>query len=201
MGTRYLLLLYHRTQWAVAQYGQFDGSPSTADRHLTCFCSLPGEFVRREFEWGHCASDGHANDRAPLPLSMDGGLDAGVLPLLATAKEPVPVCRRFEKLFDVGCCEWFYLVDLDEGTFEVSYPIYHGDPGPQNSHFLELAEAWGEQCPVRLAAYRLVELPSKEDFMLEVEKRRGEELNKALDEFIHWGEAGGAERRHDSVEP
>lgn len=50
-------------------------------------------------------------------LSRDTGAD--ILEMIANAKEPVPIIKQLDFIYDGLFCEWAYVVDLDKATFEV----------------------------------------------------------------------------------
>ncbi|KAI8819577.1 uncharacterized protein EV422DRAFT_533542 [Fimicolochytrium jonesii] len=112
-------------------------------------------------------SDFHRPSIADYCPSLSRDTGAGILKLVADATGPVPIVTDVDFIADRDYCEWAYVVDLDQGLFEVfSRRPWSDAPTVKNDRFknLEAAEKPGCQ-PKCVGAWTLDDLPSKKGFL------------------------------------
>lgn len=173
----------------VAKYCQWDGYPGGQGIQALHF--LRDEFDRDQFEaglqnvktihgdlqkrWAQVgAKDGRATmeqsdtfkERWPS-LHRDMGTD--ILPYIQESEGEVPVTDSLDFARDSLFCEWAYVVDLDEETFEV-YKGFNNDPVDPEARFFtdDPYESYSGEIyyPVRLVQkWKLGDLPQDDMFM------------------------------------
>lgn len=186
MGTRNLTMVIHQQEPKIAQYGQWDGYPSgqgsTALKFLFRMMNENklDEFKKRleSLRW-ITKEEGEKLDamddwKSKYPyLSRDAGADIlnavlfnqmEVSEGIAGRKE-IPVEVEFlsdarEFAGDSLFCEWAYVIDLDNETFEV-YEGFNKQPLNESDRFFILQKEWEVYKPIRLVkSYSLRNLPS-----------------------------------------
>lgn len=95
---------------------------------------------------------------------------AKILEIAANAMEPVPLIKDAEFIADTLFCEWAYVVDLDEGLFEVYSDTYGGDV--QTSRGKD--KGVEHDGPSLMGKWKLDALPTRDE-LLKVEERHGDE--------------------------
>lgn len=196
MGTRNLIAVVKDGKFVVGQYCEGDGYPEGQGKIALEFLrgdgnvhrlteglqhvTYPTEDERKAF-WKKAGHDGESDwvtmevsqkFRGLYPsLSRDTG--AGVLGLIAQAANDnkVPLVLQQSFAGDSLFCEWAYVIDLDQSTFEV-YRGFNKEPTPANSRFpsgADWLEKENEYEPVKLLqSYWLRTLPSVEDFVADL---------------------------------
>lgn len=200
MGTRHLIAVSTGNDYPIAQYGQWDGYPDGQGIDVLDFCvNLNDETFRKGFELGML----HTKDVKELTegefktieetieadpnwtvnypqLSRDAG--AKILNYVYEARNsttPIPVKRYLEFAADSLFCEWAYVIDMKHRRLEV-YKGFNKNPLDKNERFYGIVDkeniGGAEYQPVRfLVAYDFDKLPSKKDFVKEVNKLAGYE--------------------------
>ncbi|KAI8810454.1 hypothetical protein BJ742DRAFT_800362 [Cladochytrium replicatum] len=138
MGTRNLTIVYYKGRYCIAQYGQWDGYPEGTGVTILEFISDPSNLdslksaVDSDVLFKAEENAQYRGDTLPRSLNRDTG--AMILNLVANATEPVPIVISLNFIHDTLFCEWAYVVDLDEGTFEV-FGSCRRDKVVKNSRF------------------------------------------------------------------
>lgn len=201
MGTRHLIAVQKDGEYKIAQYGQWDGYPSGQGLMVLAFLRKLGadplyaasfargletvrfiseDDLRRRWEdvgaddSGFVSLDISDKFRAKYPEnSRDTG--AGVLDLVAE-KQGLGLYNHIDFAQDSLFCEWAYVVDLDNNTFEVfegfnRHEVTEGRfAGPKESGH---DKSYG---PVRLAhKWPLGSLPTDEAFLAVLEPQEKDE--------------------------
>lgn len=185
MGTRHLIAVYLDGVHKVAQYGQWDGYPGGAGsdvlnflRGITSDPSLEEQFkdnVRsctwiEEAELKELWDSQTSNDfRINFPeFSRDTGSK-----ILSLIRENPNLRLRDQLSFAAEglMCEWAYVIDLDNRTFDVYKGFHKSDP-PAGERFSAMPRAVRhdgsphEYSPVHLArSWGLWELPTNAEFL------------------------------------
>ena len=194
MGTRNLVAVFLNGEYKVAQYGQWDGYPD--GQGITCLhflrdkCDLPlfreavsnSSFMTSEElnalltkygmdEEGMISCDDYDRFKLAYPeLSRDSG--GKILEIIQNNPAGVRLRNSITFAADSIFCEWAWVVDLDEGTFE-AYKGFNHDSLTENDRFYFLAEyedekdyGGGMAHGVKLAAkWCLDSLPSDAEFL------------------------------------
>ena len=194
MGTRHLTAVYLNHEYKVAQYGQWDGYPD--GQGITCLHFLREEcdiarfrdavknctFIAndklngllKEFgmeDNGDMSVDDYDRFKLAYP-ELHRDIGAKILKLVQDNPEGLELRDRIEFAADSLMCEWAWVVDLDEGTFE-AYKGYNYTPLTENDRFFFLAEyederdfGGGMAHGVKLVAkWSLDKLPTDEEFL------------------------------------
>lgn len=189
MGTRNLTMVAKDGQIVLAQYGQWDGYPSGNGVVVLNF--LKNEMKDNFAEQVDKLRDIKTTDiikkmtgvtleeltdemdaklmKENPQLSRDCG--AGILKVIQDNKNDVlMVYNNVDFAADSLFCEWAYLVDLDKQVLEV-YKGFNTSPLDKDERFEFLTEkSEGEYKPIILVKkYSLLDLPSEEDFLKELE--------------------------------
>lgn len=187
MGTRNLTMVIHQQGPKIAQYGQWDGYPSgqgsTALRFLFKMMNENklDEFKKRleSLRW-ITKEEGEKLDamddwKSKYPyLSRDAGADILNAVLFnqmwvsegISGRKEIPVEVEFlsdarEFAGDSLFCEWAYVIDLDNETFEI-YEGFNQQPLNESDRFFSLQKEGEKYKPVRLVkSYSLRDLPSQ----------------------------------------
>lgn len=124
MGTRHLICVYKGGEYKVAQYGQWDGYPSGQGIDILQFLHT---WDRPKFEkqvdkltW----ITGAEYDKIPQKTLADRAefsrdTSAKLLPMIQNSKRKLKLVNNIDFAGDSLFCEWAYVIDLDENTFEV----------------------------------------------------------------------------------
>jgi hypothetical protein len=116
-------------------------------------------------------------------LSLSPLTGAGILEIAAqaTAEKPVPVDLALEFANDWLFCEWAYVVDLDDGVFEVFAAAEPKDK-TVSKRFNDIGGK-GDMVPALVHSFSFTQLPTTEDEFMGV-------LNRVM---------GGVEKHEESV--
>jgi len=191
MGTRNVTCIFVEGEYRVAQYGQWDGYPDAAgvtilgvlrnsdlaklkERVLDCMFLSDNEIEDR---WVECGADRGSSMinmlvsdkfREKYPqLSREMGCK--VVEFIYNAEGKVDLHKALDFVGSGLFCEWAYVIDLDEGTFEV----YEGTGkdrhvGERFSSFHQDGEKYAAVGFKK--SYPLDQLPTDERFLLDTEK-------------------------------
>jgi hypothetical protein len=197
MGTRNLTCVVHEGKMKIAQYGQWDGYPSgngllirgflkkgfNRDKFLAGLnkCKLlTGKEVGKLYEkLGIVGTDGFVSmedaDRFKKTYpSLDRDMGANILRFIQKQKEEWFHSNQKDFGLDSLFCEWAYVLDLDNNVLEV-YEGFNKVPVPSNNRWKGKHNNRGYY-PVKLVKiYPLSDLPSKEDFLKDLEKEEDSE--------------------------
>lgn len=188
MGTRGLTTVIRDGQHIVAQYGQWDHYPTGQGKDALNILRQPEVIDRlRQAETRFISDEEHTallkevtgndtgwmtfeeadkfKERYPQ-LSRDVGAQVLLQVALAqVAGETLPLVDQIEFANDSLFCEWAYVVDLDENTFEI-YKGFQNEPHAEGRFAAESPQNGGyegakDYYPVkRVASYSLFDLPS-----------------------------------------
>lgn len=196
MGTRNLTCVVEGGKFRIAQYGQWDGYPEGQGATILNFLKnrFDESLFRRKLALLRVVSDAEID---ALPKDTDNATFSRLYPMLnrdiggeileKIQNAPPPVAVQLSTSFaaDSLCCEWCYVVDLDQRTFEAyaggKLKTLHPD-----ERFAFLDENSGDYGPVRfLVGWSLAALPDEKDFIKSV-TLRDIELNhpEDLEEYL-----------------
>jgi len=177
MGTRNLTCVYKNGEYRVAQYGQWDGYPE--GQGVTIL-----EFLHRvnmdEFKtaidncrWITKEELDEINDgidkgyivnwqKRYLELSRDTG---GEILEVITFKNKRILQNSLDFANNSLFCEWAYVVDLDQNTFEV-YKGFNKEKLSETERFYNVENNEKDYKPVKfLKSFDLSNLPTKDEFV------------------------------------
>lgn len=177
MGTRNLTCVYQNGEYKVAQYGQWDGYPEGQGTTILEFLHKinMNEFRNAisECKWiteterdniNKDINDGIlTNWQKYYPeLSRDTG---GEILNLIVFKNKRKLQNSLDFANDSLFCEWVYVVDLDQNTFEV-YKGFNKEKLPKLERFYSAENNEKEYKPVTLIkSFDINNLPSTEEFI------------------------------------
>lgn len=193
MGTRHLTCVVKDGEYKVAQYGQWDGYPTGQGVEILEFLTRMNkdifsekidklsfltqeELDNRWFEFGvipgsSSVSMSIADEFAKTYPENSRDTGSRVLNIIYNSEEPLKLDNNLEFAADSLFCEWAYVIDLDQNTFEV-YEGFNKTPLSKNErfNFLEYKSRksydGGTYYPVKLiVVFSLSDLPSEEEFL------------------------------------
>ena len=194
MGTRHIIAVQSNGDYKIAQYGQWDGYPDGQGVTVLDFLKdekkvqkLKKNLAKTRFldekkdkdflEAYNKNADKHDN-RTPEQIHwfntyITRDLGAEILTSVANSKDKEILLRNnLPFVADSLFCEWAYVIDFDADTFEV-YRGFQKSP-PKGERFADIKsddESSG-YFPIALAKkYKLSELPSKEKFLKDLERK------------------------------
>jgi hypothetical protein len=178
---RGLTLVLHRGHYVVAQYGSFDHWASGEGLAVLGACRdhvVPGTPARAHFEARLAAccfvtsdvADGYrrAGDY-DMAWSFNRDLGARILGGIAARRGPILLEDRIDLVRDSIRCAQAYVVDLDADVLEVLGVCRDAPLGPWE-RFADMPGRDGFYPVGRVAMFDLVNLPSDEVFVAEVER-------------------------------
>lgn len=192
MGTRHLIAVQIDNEYKVAQYGQWDGYPSGQGIRILKFLQMVdlNDFAKAVRACNAISEDyldrlwesfGAVNgmisfenadrfSKAYPHLSRDTG--SKILGLIMQARDEGLLLRNsIEFAADSLFCEWAYVIDLDQNTFEV-YEGFNKTPLAPDERFSYLTLHGNEYHPVKhVVTYKLNELPTQAEFLDLLEPR------------------------------
>lgn len=198
MGTRNVTAVVFEGKYVIAQYGQWDGYPEgqgdTARKFMREKFLRPLFLARlRETRWltddeieegykeaGHKGGDWLTeavsrkfNAKFPY-LTRDHG--AEILKLVQESTGPILLRNGIDFVRDSLMCEWAYVIDLDQDTFEV-YTGFNTAPLPAGERFSDLPvldrklKDESQYYPVKhVITFTLDSLPNKAEFLAAIRK-------------------------------
>lgn len=199
MGTRNLTVVFIDGEYKVAQYGQWDGYPEGQGITALNFAkNLQDDTYREVFsqkvrsainisadevEKIYNEKDTWVFDEFSIVhpnLSRDTG--ANILELIMDSDAGIKLYNEIEFAADSLFCEWLWLIDLDNNTFE-GYQGFNRKPLTEEDrfYFLKDKEECGDFRAVKLAAkWSLDNLPNYEEFLSAF--KSPEEIDEELSE-------------------
>lgn len=190
MGTRHLTLVVLNQEYKVAQYGQWDGYPSSAGAIIVNFLREvinKGDLDRFTSRISQCSflkenqlqeilRNDPELDKNPQ-FSRDTG--CGVLELILHSPGGILLSSHVEFAADSLMCEYAYVIDLDKQRLEV-YRGFNTEPIESGERFFTLSylserkhkdlPSENKYYPIRLACwYDFNNLPDKEKLISDVE--------------------------------
>lgn len=161
MGTRHLIAIVVDGEYAVAQYGQWDGYPSGQGSEIeTAMVDLgiagpntdPRQVARfiDQARKVQVLSEVEAKDRWAHGNHLSRGFGSKVIEYVMLAEQP-ETFRNLEFAADSLFCEWAYVVDLDNLKLEV-FKGFNKQPVGEDERFAFLQKEGGDRgyYPVRL---------------------------------------------------
>lgn len=167
MGTRNLVIVYHKGEYRIVQYGQWDGYPSGQGLVILKWLKEPGNIEKLRsvldagdshiYEWD--PKNSTAEEEMHPSLSRDTGARILALALKATEENPMPVELAFGFIADYIFCEWIWVVDLDKNVFEGygGFCNYEGEEREKHRFHPIIEESY--PLPQLLRSFPLAELP------------------------------------------
>ena len=192
MGTRHLICVVSDGKYRVAQYGQWDGYPSGQGENILNFlkstkverlkanlnkCSwvTSEEYAKLWREYGVNINENNLIDQEIADkffkkhpqFSRDTSSD--ILDIIANATGQIKLKNNYDFSRDSVFCEWAYVIDFDNETFEV-YKGFNEDPlKPTDRFYSEVLAEYSigsTYYPVKLvASFNLTALPSTKAFI------------------------------------
>lgn len=171
MGTRGLTCAKINGEYKVAQYGQWDHYPTGQGTTILEFLKKPGNLELLAEKIVKCSFltdqqiDALGNGdwlKSHPQLSRDVGGE--IFQAIVESEDGLELINKIEFAGDSLFCEWAYVVDFDEGTFEV-YKGFNERSLKDGERFKYL-EKEGDYSPVALAKkFNLKKLPSIKAFV------------------------------------
>lgn len=178
MGTRNLTCVVEGGEFRIAQYGQWDGYPDGQGATILEFIKTEFDeaLFRRKLALLRIVSDAEIESLLKdmtkeawgrLYPTLNRDIGGKILQMVQEVPAPLSVKLDTEFAADSLWCEWCYVVDLDERTFEV---YAGGKRMPLNPDerfgFLGELDTSTDYGPVRfLVGWSLDALPEKEEFV------------------------------------
>lgn len=175
MGTRHLVCVVNEGKYEVSEYGRNDGFPKSAGLEILDF--LKDDFIKEKM------IDGLANISFSDKPTNNGFVGRGVLDFVQNNTEPATIEEYLAYATNPSMCfpcEWAYVLDLDNDTFEV-YKGGNKKPLADTERFAIVAKMegyeWGTEKtrgpygdityqPVKLAAsWYFSKLPTEDEFL------------------------------------
>jgi len=191
MGTRNLTCVYHKGRFVIVQYCQWDGYPEGQGQVILMFLRESGNIERLKeglqylitlteegmkqlenaiqhdlesqptyIEDDICMTVGDKIVSLWPSLSRDTGAKILEIVAHATAEKRVPIFHDlgFANSFT---CEWAYIVDLDQNTFQV----FAGIENKQEAPTTRFSDVGGEDdtVPILIQSFSLSQLPATEE--------------------------------------
>lgn len=189
MGTRNLTCVIKDNQFRVAQYGQWDGYPEGAGKHILTLLSNPAnvERLRNRVESTSFVSQEEWNRRLETAgigqairmgseeetrfvndfhaINRDTGCN--ILDVIIESDQPIELMDNREFAHDSLFCEWAWVIDFDRNVFE-AYRGFNKDPKANSGVFANVpnSEKPNEYAPVALVAtFPLNNLPTLDEMI------------------------------------
>lgn len=177
MGTRNLTCVYKNGDYKVAQYGQWDGYPEGQGVTILEFLHKVNmdEFKNAidECRWitqeeideiNKNIKNGEMDNWAKYYPELNRDTGGEILSLILFKNKTV-LQNSLEFANDSLFCEWAYVIDLDQNTFEV-HSGFNKERLSETERFYNLENNEKEYKPVSLVkSFDLDDLPTKEDFI------------------------------------
>jgi hypothetical protein len=197
MGTRNLTMVIQKEETKIAQYGQWDGYPSGNGVKILTFLRNKKrvEKLRKKLNVvrfstaddekkvdkflksigskdGWMTMDQSAKYQQEFPF-LTRDLGAGILEAVANSKaKEIVLTDSTDFAGDSLFCEWAYVVDLDKNILEC-YSGFNKEPLAEGERFAKIPKCKDDSdySAIRLLKkYDLNELPTKKEFVKELEK-------------------------------
>lgn len=186
MGTRHLICVYHKGEYKVAQYGQWDGYPSGQGLTALSFLKQPGNIEKlraalhkvrflepagrdKELiasyeanapEWSSQPDNRTDEQKRWFSTYISRDIGANILKNIAFSEENEIVLRNsIDFAGDSAFCEYAYVVDLDKYQFEI-YKGFNHQPLDESERFASIKCERSDYRQVKfLASFSLNSLP------------------------------------------
>ena len=163
----------------IAQYGQWDGYPKGQGYTVLDFLrKQKGNFEKFKKKLENCrfcnAEDDKKIDRAYPYMNRDHG--AKILDMVLKSKGEVLLSDATNFSADSLFCEWAYVIDFDKNVLEC-YGGFNKEPVASDNRFKHLEDDRENKeyyCIALLKTYKLDELPTKKEFVKELEREEVE---------------------------
>lgn len=183
MGTRNLTMVQKDNQIKVAQYGQWDGYPSGQGVTILEFCRDKDNIEKLNNKLNEVKFlDQNEADKINLKLKNNDqetmllfntfwSRDIGgeILANIINKQGNIGLINKFSFGYDSLFCEWAYCVNLDTQKLEV-YVGFNEEKLNENDRFYREEVENGYYGVKLIKEYDLNNLPSKQDFINELEK-------------------------------
>jgi len=194
MGTRNLTAVFADGEYKIAQYGQWDGYPEGQGKTILKFLEEDGNIEKLKFaiarcrymepegrdkeflaeyekntpEWSNQPDNRTAEQKRWFNTYISRDIGGEILENIANSEDKEILLRnKINFAADSLFCEWCYVIDFDNNTFEVFIGFNH-DPLAEGDRFYSAKQDEGknkEYFPVKLIAkYFLSDLPTLEKF-------------------------------------
>lgn len=189
MGTRSLIAIKKDNEYKLAQYCQFDGYPSYMGRNILEFlCSHNIEKLKQGVDhlimispetvkqyWKDIGVEGTFTDMQTsnkfykLHPTLSREMGYKILDCIYNSNEPVETLDDLDFAKDGLFCEWGYVIDFDENTFEV----YKGknEELTKKDRFYFDGYCKDGYYPIKIEkSYSLTNLPYVDDFLKDLDE-------------------------------
>lgn len=194
MGTRNLTIVQMNNEYKVAQYGQWDGYPSGNGIEILNFLRKVDlekfkvrlkdikVLTREDIDkyWEELGVDVTKEKFVSMELSdkfsklhptLSRDMGTKVLDYIMEEEGTVELMHDIDFAKDSLFCEWAYVINLDDNTLEV-YEGFNKNPLNSDERFYCDGYCHNGYYPIRLVkTYNLNNLPTKENFVNELEKQ------------------------------
>ena len=172
MGTRHLIAVQLNGEYKVAQYGQWDGYPSSTGVEVLSFlrdADLPAftERVRSAHYVPHEELTALGDRWLKVYPHQSRDVGADILSVIAKSEPGIGLRNSIEFAADSLMCEYAYVIDLDKQKLEV-FKGFNTEPLEAGERFaaVPLPKDGGEYHQVRkIAEFDLGSLPSDAEFV------------------------------------
>jgi hypothetical protein len=204
MGTRNLTCVYHENKYKVAQYGQWDGYPSGQGVTILSFLKKVNikkfieklkkvrfidkydskdktfleEYNKNCPQWSNQPDNRTSEQKEWFSTYASRDIGGKILSNILESKDE-EIFLDNEILFaeDSLFCEYAYIIDLDKNVLEV-YRGFNKNPLSKEERFYNDNVKNGEYFSIKLwKTFDLNKLPSKEEFLKELEEVEDNEDN------------------------
>jgi hypothetical protein len=159
MGTRHLIAVMKDGEYKIAQYGQWDGYPDGQGLdclHFLQYADLTVFAKKLELlEWWtneQMRENTGMDDWKELFPQFSRDTGAKILQFVMSNDQPMGMYNMIDFAGDSLFCEWAYVIDLDQHTFEV-YEGYNKSPlVDKDERFYNAPQYNPEYYPVHLLA-------------------------------------------------
>jgi hypothetical protein len=183
MGTRNLTMVQKNNEIKVAQYGQWDGYPSGQGVTILDFCSKKENIEKLKKKLYEVRFlDQNEIEKINLKLKdkdhktlvlfetfWGRNIGGEILKNIIDAQTSIGLINNFSFGYDSLFCEWAYCVNLDTEKLEV-YEGFNEEKLNKNDRFYREDLENGYYGIKLIKEYDLNNLPTKEDFINELEK-------------------------------
>ncbi|KAN0074382.1 hypothetical protein V8E54_008319 [Elaphomyces granulatus] len=218
MGTRNLICVYHRGRFVIAQYSLWghpesqglrilkflwgSGNIERLKEGLQNVITLTDEGLKqlintmeRDFEAEKSSYHGSRHMTADEKIialwpSLSRNTGAKVLEIVAqaTAENNVPIVQSLDLATHGHFCEWLYVVDLDQNTFEV-FKGYEHKQQALTTRFIGVGRD-NDNVPALIKSFSLSQLPTEDEFINALDKAMTERKYRLLEELAKAGREG-----------
>ena len=176
MGTRHITAVYLDTKYRVAQYGQWDGYPEGTGLNCLKFVrTIVEESARnifankvRKCQWAtpqYVVNKTRKEDWQKNYPELSCSTGSDILQIVMSSQKRLKLVNSINFVADGLMCEWIWVIDLDNGTFE-AFKGFNRQPLTESDRFYFLySPAVSDYHPARLIAkWQLDNLPTNDEF-------------------------------------